>query len=79
MINIQNEKELYDFLKNNKLHLDGISNKFHLNDLHHVKNSINTIEMALVYAIHTHDVTVFNNLCSYDMKLAKLCYYGDAL
>lgn len=76
---IKNANELYNFFKHNKIYCDSIPNKFHLNDLLTVRNSINTIDMALIYAYKTHDVAVFNNLSAGDMKLAKLCYFGDAV
>lgn len=76
---IKNANELYNFLKHNKIYCDSIPNKFHLNDLLTVRNSINTIDMALIYAYKTHDVDVFNKLSRDDMKLAKLCYFGDAV
>lgn len=76
---IKNANELYNFLKHNTIYCDSIPNKFHLNDLLHIKNGIDDIEMALVYAFKTRDSTVFNNLSNDDMNLAKLCYYGNAL
>lgn len=69
--------KLYSLLKGNKVHADFIPNKLHQGHLIKLKQNITSIDMAIMYAICTMDISVFKNLTQNDYNNAHSYWFGE--
>lgn len=68
--------KLYRLLKDNKVHADHIPNKLYQRHLNKLRQTITSIDLAIMWACCTMDISVFNNLSPTDRNNARYYWFG---